>query len=71
MKLTAYLKIFKSHGGSQAAFARRAEIPQTTFNKIVLGAGCNALNAERIIKASGGRVTLKDLAKQTPRKDAP
>jgi predicted transcriptional regulator len=68
MKLTSYLEIIKKHGATAAGFARRAQIAQTTFNQIVLGAGCNALNAQKIIIASGGLVTLEDLAKQTPSK---
>ena len=68
MKLAKYLDIYWD---SDAAFARAAGIAQTTLSQIVHGAGCNALNSQKIITTSGGLVTLEDLAKQTPSKEAP
>lgn len=67
MKLTAYLE---ARGESQASFARRIGVKQSTLNQICLGAGCNALTADLIITGSLGQVTLKDLIKQPASKDA-
>jgi hypothetical protein len=59
MRLVDYLE---ARGESQASFARRAEVKQSTLNQICLGAGCNALTALKIITASNDAVTLEDLA---------
>ena len=59
MKLTDYLK---TRGESQASFARRAGIKQSTLNQICLGAGMHAVTARKIITASAGAVGLEDLA---------
>ena len=58
MKLTAYLE---TRGESQASFARRAGIKQSTLNQICLGAGMNVRTAQLIITASLGAVGLEDL----------
>lgn len=65
MRLRDYLA---ARDESEAAFGRRAGIPQKTVNQIACGAGCYAKTAEKIIRASkeepapgGGTVTLEDL----------
>ncbi len=68
MKVTAYLE---ARGESQASFARRIGVKQSTLNQICLGAGCNANTAQLIIVGSGYEVTLKDLIKQPAPEDAP
>ena len=58
MKLQEYLSYRKI---SQAEFALRAGIPQSTVGGICLGSGCTAETALRIINASNHEVTLADL----------
>ena len=65
MKLSKYLE---QRSESQNAFARRAEIPQKTVNRVCNGEGCSATTALAIIRAShreptpgGGTVSLEDL----------
>lgn len=59
MKLSDYLKI---HRETQVSLSARTEIPQTTIAAIVGGGGCRAATAQKIILATGGLVTLEDLA---------
>ena len=65
MKLAAYLE---KRDESEAAFARRAGLPQQTINQIAFGGGCQVRTARLIVKASrdepapgGGTVTFEDL----------
>jgi len=68
MKVIEYLE---ARGESQASFARRIGVKQSTLNQICLGAGCNADTANLIIIGSGYEVTLKDLIKQPTAEDGP
>lgn len=58
MRLAAYLA---DCGESQAGFSRRAGIPQSTINVICQGNGTHVETAIKIIKATGGLVSLEDL----------
>ena len=65
MKLDQYLK---ARNETQAAFAARAGIPETTLSEILRGGGCRISTALRILTASqaepapdGARVLLEDL----------
>jgi predicted transcriptional regulator len=65
MRLPEYLE---SRGESQAAFARRTGIPQSTVNLICNGKGTRVDTAIRIIQATrdepapdGGTVRIEDL----------
>ncbi len=58
MRLSEYLD---RTGESQAAFARRAVLPQSTVNLICLGGGTRVETAIKIIEATGGMVQLEDL----------
>lgn len=65
MTLNAYLA---KRGESRTAFARRADIPQRTMNRVCNGEGCRAATAHAIITASedsptdgGGTITLAEL----------
>ncbi len=64
MRLARYLK---QCGESQAGFARRAGIPQTTINVICQGKGVHVDTAIKIIRATGGLVSLEDLSAATSR----
>lgn len=59
VRLSDYLE---SRGESQAAFARRSGIPQSTINLICNGKGTRVETAIKIIRATGGLVALEDLA---------
>ena len=59
MRLTEYLQ---ESGESQAGFARRAGLPQTTVNVICQGRGIHVNTAIKIIRATGGAVSLEDLS---------
>ncbi len=59
MELVGYLE---QQGESQAAFARRAGIPQSTLHLICQGKGMRVETAIKIIRATGGLVSLGDLA---------
>lgn len=63
--------------GSEAACARRIGLPQTTFNSICRGEGCNAKNALIIILGSHARpapngqiVTLEEIVGLSPEEAA-
>lgn len=47
---------------TQADFGRRAGIGQATVSRVLTGSGCNAATARAIVYATGGLVTLDDLA---------
>ena len=61
MRLSDYLK---ARGESQASFARRAGVKQSTLNQVANGAKCHAATALLIITATDGAVSLHDLAAQ-------
>lgn len=65
MRLSEYIQAVD---GAEAAFARRAGIPQTTIHRICKGGGCNIETAHEIVRAtharptpSGGVVTFEEL----------
>jgi len=54
---------------SQAAFAKRADIPPTTVHSIISGGSTTVTTALRIIAASGGAVSLEDLVPHVPEEE--
>lgn len=60
MLLSEYLERYHE---TQSAFARRSGVPQTTISDIILrNNGTHAATAAKIIEATGGLVSLTDLA---------
>ena len=51
---------------SQADFASRSQVSQSTIARVCLGFGCHSRQALRIVEATGGLVTLADLAGRRP-----
>jgi DNA-binding transcriptional regulator YdaS (Cro superfamily) len=58
------LDYLKARGESQASFARRAGLAQSTLNQVANGAGCYVDTAIPIIETSDGAVTLHDLKQE-------
>ena len=70
MKLRDFLHM---NSMSQADFARRSMLSQSTVARISMGYGCRAKHALAVIETTGGLVTLNDLVseKQTGRAAEP
>lgn len=58
MDLRSYLD---QQGETQESFSERSGVPQTTLSGIIQGRGCHARTAQRVIRATGGLVSLEDL----------
>ena len=74
MKLSAYLQ---ATGESDAAFARRSGVPQTTVSRVRRGGIPRGDTLAQIIRATrdeptaeGGTVTLDDLAPREPQAES-
>lgn len=63
MRLAEYLE---RTGESQTVFARRSGLTQANVSRIVLGGGAGLQTARKILDATGGLVTLDDLAPAEP-----
>ena len=51
---------------SQADFSLRSGVSQSTIARVCVGFGCHSRQALRIVEATGGLVTLSDLAGRRP-----